>query len=168
MKIAALTLLETLCHQCDDMHIEDTYLNCGNYAAYFRAALIYSSPDGRITASTLTDRILIWLLSADTPALTINNTRLALNVQCPTQHNPVTEEACLNLLHSIVNLIPSAAKVTTTDVTEFTTSAAKSTPPSVYSYPLPVSVFFSAGLIAGAMLTAITIFSIMWYVQLIL
>lgn len=124
-------------------NIIDTHLNCSNSGgyAYFTAALVYSNPSGQITASTLTDLFLIWLLSEDTPALVVGGTRFALSQRCHTQRNVITEEACRNTLSTLSR--------TSTD--------------STLSTPALAAVCFIAGLVIGMIVLVIAVTSlILW------
>ena len=140
-------ILATNCPSCDGLKMDniiDTHLNCsdsGNYA-YFTAALVYSSPDGQIMASTLTNMFLIWLLSEDVPALMVGGTRFALNQQCHTQ---VTEEACRNTLSTL----------------PVTVDPTLSTP--ALATPALAALCFIMGLVAGMIILVITVISlILW------
>lgn len=144
MKEAINTILGILCPTCDGLFVDNirTYLYCGNSKAYFKAALAYSSPDGHTTASTLISMLKAWLLGQHKPTLTVNGTTLPLNPQCPTHYDQTTERVCINILNS-----PSS------DIL----------PPSTDPLTQIVGAFFS-GLCGGAVLTAIVISLILWYV----
>ena len=63
-------LFDGICEMCDvyPSNIVDVQLNCSvSGLVYLSAGLVYSSPDGRITASRLTTRLQVWLLSQDNP-----------------------------------------------------------------------------------------------------
>ena len=105
--IAISNVFMSLCPSCVDIdasNIENVQLNCGEFA-YLTAGLIYSDPEGRVTASTLLDRLLTWMLSQDNPSLVVNGLRVALSQQCPTQLNPATSDACINSVYDNTSLI---------------------------------------------------------------
>ena len=97
-----LAILISLCPSCDNLsldNIADPLLNCStnHNSVYFTASVIYSSPDGQSTASTLTSALLTWLLTQENPTLMVDGTAFALNNQCPTLYDKITEQACVNL-----------------------------------------------------------------------
>ena len=106
---AILTILVSLCPSCDNLsldNIADPLLNCSTNqnSAYFTAAVVYSSRDGQSTASTLTSALLTWLLTQENPLLMVDGTAFALNYQCPTVYDRITEQACVDLLDSSLSL----------------------------------------------------------------
>ena len=106
LREAILAIFRTTCPLCDGLDLDiivDTHLNCSDFRefAYFTAALVYTSPDGQLTASTLINQLQRWLSSEDTPALLIYGTRFVLDQQCPVQHDAITEEACVNIFNGI-------------------------------------------------------------------
>ena len=99
MKIAISGLLGSLCQSCDNIHacsIVDAELNCTLESAYLTAGIVYSTFDGRLTASTLITRLHAWLLSQDTPSILLGDTAMELNKQCPTQVDATTN-SCFGL-----------------------------------------------------------------------
>ena len=99
----------SICPSCDNLsldNIADPVLNCSTNQkrAYFTASVVYSSPDGQSTASTLTSALITWLLTQENPTLMVDGTAFALNNQCPTVYNKITEQACVNLLDSSLSL----------------------------------------------------------------
>ena len=76
-------------------------MNCSaSGLVYLSAGLVYSSPDGRITASTLIHRIQTNLFSQDNPSILVNGTPVPLSKQCIPQLNERTQRACVPLLIS--------------------------------------------------------------------
>ena len=105
-------------------------LNCTELA-YLRADLIYSDSEGRITASTLLDMFLTWMLSQDNPSIKVNGLRIALSKQCPTQLNVLTSDDCIKTADAVGSTVLIAAG-------------------------------FFGGLIAGIVVTLITVRLIYW------
>ena len=134
-----------MCGSCDDIDIVDVELNCSaaGTTAHLTAGLVYSSPDGSLTASTLINRLLDWLLSEDTPSITVAGTPVALSKQCPSQLNDVTRNGCVGLNHSA---IPASTPDSETAATSST----------------PYMVGFFAGVVAGMLLMATIIALIIW------
>ena len=99
LRTAVVDLLRSVCGFCDGVDIVDVELNCSaaGTTAHLTAGLVYSSPDGSITASTLINRLLDWLLSEDTPSITVDGTPVALSKHCHTQLNDVTRNGCVGL-----------------------------------------------------------------------
>ena len=65
LKSVLSVMFGELCETCDvyPSNITDVALNCSaSGLVYLSAGLVYSSPDGRITANTLTTRLQIWLV----------------------------------------------------------------------------------------------------------
>ena len=131
-----------MCGSCDDIDIVDVELNCSAAGtnAHLTAGLVYSSPDGSITASTLINRLLDWLLSEDTPSITVDGTPVALSKQCHTQLDNVTRNGCVGLT------IPASTPDSKTTTTSST----------------PYMVGFFAGVVAGMFLMAAIIALIIW------
>ena len=99
--IAVSELLTSLWLSCDDCNdIVSVQLICSTSGklGYLTAGLVYSSSDGRITASTIVNRLFAWLVSEDNPSILIDGTAVGLNQQCTTQLNPVTQSGCIQLL----------------------------------------------------------------------
>ena len=103
---AALSeVFRSLCQSCDDVYpsnIVDVQLNCSasGRLGYLTAGLVYSSSDGRITASTLSSMLTVWLLSEGNPSILVDGTTVGLSKQCPTQLNAITQSGCIQLLTS--------------------------------------------------------------------
>ena len=127
----------SVCGSCDGIDIVDVELNCSAAGTTATAGLVYSSPDGSITASTLINRLLDWLLSEDTPSITVAGTPVALSKQCPTQLNDVTRNGCVRL----------------TSTPDSETAATSST---------PYMVGFFAGVVARMLLMATIIALTIW------
>ncbi len=139
---AVRNLLTELCLECD-VYLLEININCSTSgsSAYFTAALVYSNPDGTVTASTLINMLLAWLLVEENPEITINNnTTLSLSQQCPTQLNAVTSESCTRLL----NHVPSPLMVN-----------------KGIDVPLTTGVFFT-GIVAGIIISTFLIICIIW------
>ena len=136
LRTAVVDLLRSVCGSCDDIDIVDVELNCSaaGTTAYLTAGLVYSSPDGSITASTLINRLLDWLLSEDTPSITVDGTPVALSKHCHTQLNDVTRNGCVGLF------TPATASTSST---------------------LIVAGFF-AGVVAGILMMAAIIAPVIW------
>ena len=105
MTQAIIDILGLLCPSCDcisSSNIADMQLHCGASAntVYLTAALVYSSPDGSITASTLINMFQMWLLSEDSPSIVTDGTAVALSQQCPTQLNDATRITCIEVFIS--------------------------------------------------------------------
>lgn len=134
LKPAISDILGSLCQSCDSVYPSDAELNCSasGRLAYFTAGLVYSAPDGGVTASTLVTRLHTWLLSEDAPSLLVDGTRVALRKECPTQLNAITRSDCTELF------IPDNAV----------------TNPPTPSPSLLVGLF-AAGLTAGVVITAL-------------
>ena len=171
---AILNILVSLCPSCDNLsfgNIVDPRLNCSSTnhnSACFTASVIYSSPDGQSTASTLTSALQTWLLTQENPTLMIGgNYTFALNRQCPTVYNSTTEQACLNLAPATpppldTTLIPTSPLLDTT-LTPTTSLLLDTTqlPLSTDSTFLITIVFF-AGLITGIILMILAIELCAW------
>lgn len=139
MKTAVSDILGSLCQSCDGVYpsdIVDVELNCSGRFVYLTAGLVYSTPGGEITASTLINMLLTWLLSEDTPSLLVGDTPVGLNKQCPTQLNAITRNGCIELFNSDA-------------FAEITAETTKSSSHFVAG--------FFAGLAAGVMVTALII-----------
>ena len=150
---AILTILVFICPSCDNLNLDnmvDPLLNCSTYhnSAYFTAAVVYSSPDGQSTASTLTSALLTWLLTQE--KLMIGETSFALNHQCPTLYNEITEQVCVDLLSSISPIDSTESPLDSTEP-----------PLSVDSTVLITSGFF-AGLVAGIILMILAFALVAW------
>ena len=132
------------CETCDvyPSNIVDIRLNCSaSGLVYLSADLVYSSPDGRITANTLTNELLIWLLSQDSPSIPVNGVSVSLNKQCAPQLNNATQSACIQRL-----------------VSQATEAA-----DSRQSYTIITVIGGSlGGLAAGVVITTLFITSIIW------
>ena len=94
-----------LCETCDvyPSNIVDVELNCSaSGLVYLSAGLVYSSPDGRITASTLTTRFQTRLLSQDSTSILVNGTSVFLSKQCVAQLNNAKQRTCTQQFASVV------------------------------------------------------------------
>ena len=105
LRVVLSEVFSSLCQSCDDVYpsnIVDVQLNCSasGRLGYLTAGLVYSSSDGRITASTLSSMLTVWLLSEDNPSILVDGTTVGLSKQCPTQLNAVTQSGCIQLLTS--------------------------------------------------------------------
>ena len=147
MKSVLSEMFGVLCETCDvyPSNVVDVELNCSaSGLVYLSAGLVYSSPDGRITASTLTNGLQIWLLSHANPSILVNGVSVSLNKQCAPQLNDATQSACTQLLVSQ------------------TTEAVDSTESSL-SFTLITLIGGSlGGLAAGVVITTLFIASIFW------
>ena len=107
------------CVTCDvyPSNIVDVQLNCTaiELMVYLTAGLVYSSPDGRITATTLINELQTILFSQDDISLLVNNTLVPLNQQCVPQLSEATQRAC------ILQFTPETEN-TTSEITESTSS----------------------------------------------
>ena len=114
----------------------DVRVNCSaSGLVYLSAALVYSSPDGRITATTLTNGLQLWLLSQENPSILVNGVTVLLNKQCIPQLNNATQRSCIQ------HLTPA--------VTQETETAVVKTP----SYTISVVGGFLEGLASGVVIT---------------
>ena len=139
--MAVVSTLRALCHSCDHLYtsnIVNTLINCSTSGefAYLKAGLVYSSPDGQITATTLISMFFDWLLYEDNPTLMVAGTRVALSQQCLTKRNTDTERACVNIFNSAPAPLGSATTL------------------------VPISFF--PGFIAGILFTLVAIFLVVW------
>ena len=100
MRIAVSELLTSLGLSCDDIVSVQLICSTSGKLGYLTAGLVYSSFDGRITASTIVNRLFAWLVSEDNPSILIDGTPVGLNQQCTTQLNPVTQSGCIQLFTS--------------------------------------------------------------------
>ena len=101
LRVAVSEILASLCGDCTSPNdIVSAQLICSTSGklGYLTAGLVYSSSDGRITASTIVNRLFAWLVSEDNPSILIDGTAVGLNQQCTTQLNPVTQNGCIQLL----------------------------------------------------------------------
>ena len=131
-----------LCETCDvyPSNIVDVHLNCSALGlVYVSAGLVYSSPDGRITANTLLNGLQLRFLSQNNPSIRVNGTSVSLNKQCAPQLNNATQSACMQQLTSAV-----------TQETESMVSTSA------------VIGSFAGGLAAGVVITMILITIIIW------
>ena len=129
----------------------DVQLNCSALEpVYLSAGLVYSSPDGRITASTLVNRLQIWLLSQNNPSILVNGVSASLSKQCVPQLNSATQSTCTRQL-----------TVAITQETETTDSTINSDP-TESSYAISVVGGFLEGLAAGLVITFLLIILIIW------
>jgi hypothetical protein len=157
--MAISDILRTLCQSCDGIDpsdIVDVELNCSGSDGrfmYLTAGLVYSTPDSGVTASTLINRLLTWLLSEDTPSILVQGTPVGLNKQCPTQLNAITRNSCLELLDSDA--------LTDVSTTKSDVSTTKSDVP-VATPTTHLVVGFFAGLLAGVVITALIVALIIW------
>ncbi len=60
----------------------------------FKGRVIYSDPDGNVTATTVVDILQEWILSSDSAAITINGNILELSKSCPTRTNSPINNTC--------------------------------------------------------------------------
>ena len=147
-----------LCATCDvyPSDIVDVQLNCSPLGlVYLSAGLVYSSPDGRITANTLITGLQIWLLSQDSPSILLNGTSVSLSKQCAPQLNNATQSACVQQLNQT-----GTADTTTT----FAESSPLVTVVNNPSYTISVVGGFLEGLAAGAVIETFVITIFIWYV----
>ena len=157
MRAAVSELLTSLWLSCDDCaspnNIVSVQLICSTSGKleYLTAGLVYSSSDGRITASTIVNRLFAWLVSEDNPSILIDGTPVGLNQQCTTQLNQVTQSGCIQLFTS-----PETSEVTVVP-TETTCIHSGSESPVQASSATHVAGFFAAGLATGVLITLFAI-----------
>ena len=158
MRASVSTLLQTLCQSCDGdgiypSNIVDVELNCSGSSVYVRAGLVYSASDGGITANTLINILLTWMLSEDAPSVLFQGSTMRLNKQCPTPLNAITRHGCMEIFTS-KSLI--SVTVETTSITAITQAS---------KLPNFVVGFFT-GLSAGVLATTVIIVTLaIWYVH---
>ena len=143
LRASVSALLETLCQSCDGVYpsnIVDVELNCSGSSIYVKAGLVYSAPDGGITANTLINILLTWMLSEDTPSILFQGSAVRLNKQCPTPLNAITRHGCMEIFTS---------EVLTIETTSITVTQASGLPNFV--------VGFFTGLSAGVLVIAVII-----------
>ena len=146
LRASVSALLQTLCQSCDGSNIVDVELNCSGSSMYVGADLVYSAPDGGITANTLINMLLTWMLSEDAPSIQFQGSAVRLNKQCPTQLNAITRHGCIAFFTS------EALSIETTSITVM----------QVSGIPNFVVGFFT-GLSAGVLVIAVIIVALtMW------
>ena len=149
-----------LCETCDvyPSNIVDIESNCSaSGLIYLTAGLVYSSPDGRITANTLITGLQIRLLSQDSTSFLVNDTSVLLSKQCAPQLNNATQSACVQQLKRV-----ATQEIGTTDTTTFNSPATLINSPS---YTISVVGGFLGGLSAGAVIATFLITSVIWYAR---
>jgi len=67
-----------------------------------------------VTSTTLIHRLQTWILSQNTPNLTVAGKVLLLNKDCPTSINSATRAACLNVIRELDSHVTTPTTVTTT------------------------------------------------------
>ena len=114
-----------LCETCDvyPSNIVDVELNCSDSGlVYLSADLVYSSPDGRITARILLNDLKTKLSSGDNPSILVKGTSVPLSKLCVLQFNGTSQRAC-----TAAKTITETTESTTFINTETTTLEAQTT-----------------------------------------
>ena len=100
---------------CEDCNITSSYFENSviNYTTnahqlLFTTDFIYSNPRGTVTSTSLIHHFQSWILSQNTPNLTVAGKIVSINKNCPVAINGVTSMACLTA---------STVVTKTTDVT---------------------------------------------------
>ncbi len=87
---------------CEDCNITLSYFENSvvNYSTngqqlLFTTDFIYSNPRGTVTSTSLIHHFQSWILSQNTPNLTVAGKTVSINKNCPVTINGVTRIACL-------------------------------------------------------------------------
>ncbi len=86
---------------CEDCNITSYFENSViNYSTngqqlLFTTDFIYSNPRGTVTSTSLIHHFQSWILSQNTPNLTVARKIVSINKNCPVAINGVTRIACL-------------------------------------------------------------------------
>ncbi len=59
-----------------------------------KGTVIYSDPDGNVTATTVVDMLQEWILTSDSAAITIDGNILELSKSCLTRTNSLINNTC--------------------------------------------------------------------------
>jgi hypothetical protein len=147
--MAISNVLGILCQSCDGIDpsdIVDMELNCSGPGGYLTAGLVYSTPDGGVTASTLISMLLTLLFPRETTPTLIEGTPARLDEKCLTELNATRN--CSDKADSP----PSHGNTETT----FNLSGLIEVHTSMPDDPIIV-VGVLIGFLAGAMVTALII-----------
>ena len=87
---------------CEDCNITLSYFENSvvNYSTngqqlLFTTDFIYSNPRGTVTSTSLIHHFQSWILSQNTPNLTVAGKTVTINKNCPVTTNGVTRIACI-------------------------------------------------------------------------
>ncbi len=87
---------------CEDCNITLSYFENSviNYSTngqqlLFTTDFIYSNPRGTVTSTSLIHHFQSWILSQNTPNLTVAGKTVSINKNCPVTINGVTRIACI-------------------------------------------------------------------------
>ena len=132
---------------CEDCNITLSYFENSvvNYSTngqqlLFTTDFIYSNPRGTVTSTSLIHHFQSWILSQNTPNLTVAGKIMSINRNCLVAVNEVTSKSCLKLLQGSTNLNNSIS--------------------TAYLNSISGSMLV-AGLVIGILITAVTIITIM-------
>ena len=96
--------MDIICEDCiiTSSHFIENVLNYSTSGQFlfFATDLIFSDLKGSVTSISLINRFQSWILSENTPMLTIAGQALSLRKDCPTYANSVTRTTCLKLFNS--------------------------------------------------------------------
>ena len=110
--MALTDIMNNLCGECN-ISLENFNNSNLDYSAseghtLFTTDIIYSNPSGKITSITLIHRLQTWILSQNSPNLTVAGKALLINKHCPTRVNPATKAACISKKSSTISPITYA------------------------------------------------------------
>ena len=107
-----MALTDIMNNVCGECNISSENFNNSNldYSAseghtLFITDIIYSNPNGTITSTTLIHRLQMWILSQNSPNLTVAGKVLPIDKHCPTRVNAATKSACTRKKSSIISPI---------------------------------------------------------------
>ncbi len=140
---------------CEDCNITSSYFensvinyNTNGQQLLFTTDFLYSNPRGTVTSTSLIHHFQSWILSQNTPNLTVAGKTVSINKNCPVVVNEVTSKSCLKLLQGSNNLNNSiSTTLASVSNTEYLNSISGS--------------MLVAGLVVGALISAVTIITIM-------
>ena len=90
-------LFKTVCNCSVDL--EHVRVECSSVTGtmLLLGTVTYSDSEGSVTASTLIDKLQVWLLTSTNPVITLQNQSFNLISQCPVRLTSATEGVCSNL-----------------------------------------------------------------------
>ncbi len=155
---------------CEDCNITSSYFENSvvNYSTngqqlLFTTDFIYSNPRGTVTSTSLIHHFQSWILSQNTPNLTVAGKIVSINKNCPVVISEVTSKSCLKLLQGTTNLDSSITmSVSNTDyLTNLSDISATLASVSNTEYLNPISgSMLVAALVVGALIASVTIITI--------
>ncbi len=95
--------MNSLCEDCNITlsYFENSVINysTNGQQLLFTTDFIYSNPRGTVTSTSLIHHFQSWILSQNTPNLTVAGKTVTINKNCPVTINTVTSKVCLKVFH---------------------------------------------------------------------